>query len=599
MGEAEMLVASPVPVLSTALEPWSEQRTIWCRWLAHHRPQWSVSAIARTAWHARIVEQFKPKPFQYPTQGCFYSFRYVHQHRLFIVSYADTRIFERLILEQVVQSERDLRYLGYPEHQWFKYYETPELTLDRHRAYLSGGSVREYCFDMKGEGWANPGLYYENAGVNPRFVYTDPETGERIKPFCGGAGVEYFISPTGNNTTGTGTQGNPWQTISRALTTAGGGDIITMLAGTYSDRLFPTSLKNGTALARTTLRPFAGATVVLTHTNTMIKFDAAAHQFWEVGRTGTRIDCNATGMTESLGSVARVSFSSNGTQSGTFVNNIRLRNLLLRNNPRGSGLDVTVFSADTEVFDCTSSANGASNAGHGMYVYGTRMVFEGVSITQAKKFGLHANTEAASQGADTVVRRSRFYENGVAQTTTEFGGQSPSMANIVIDHFTRFLLHNCLAYRTLNPGEAVERYGISVQFSSTPAIYFCDAVFNTTPNVLGIGIELNGPSSTTLRNNIMFGNNTNYRNNGSGTIESNNSRTGTNPQFVNATTNDFHLTASTPVSILNAGVAVAGLTTDYDAVTRGNPPEIGAYELGGGAPPDTTPPAAPTGVFVS
>lgn len=44
----------------------------------------------------------------------------------------------------------------------------------------------------------------------------------------------YYISPTGNDVTGTGTSGNPWQTISKAFTSSAAGDTIFCLPGTYT-----------------------------------------------------------------------------------------------------------------------------------------------------------------------------------------------------------------------------------------------------------------------------------------------------------------------------------------------------------------------------
>jgi hypothetical protein len=56
--------------------------------------------------------------------------------------------------------------------------------------------------------------------------------------------------------------------------------------------------------------------------------------------------------------------------------------------------------------------------------------------------------------------------------------------------------------------------------------------------------------------------------------------------FVDAANNDLHLKATAPASIQNAGVPVAGITTDFDGETRSlTTPEIGADEL---APPSGT-----------
>ena len=51
----------------------------------------------------------------------------------------------------------------------------------------------------------------------------------------------------------------------------------------------------------------------------------------------------------------------------------------------------------------------------------------------------------------------------------------------------------------------------------------------------------------------------------------------TNPLFVSTT--DFHLTSASPG--INAGIQLTApsITTDYDGVTIGNPPDIGAYEF--------------------
>lgn len=44
----------------------------------------------------------------------------------------------------------------------------------------------------------------------------------------------YYISPTGNDTTGNGSSGNPWATISKAVTGSASGDVIVCASGTYT-----------------------------------------------------------------------------------------------------------------------------------------------------------------------------------------------------------------------------------------------------------------------------------------------------------------------------------------------------------------------------
>lgn len=51
----------------------------------------------------------------------------------------------------------------------------------------------------------------------------------------------YYISPSGNDSTGNGSQGNPWQTIAKAITASASGDTINLAAGTYT---WPTATQN-------------------------------------------------------------------------------------------------------------------------------------------------------------------------------------------------------------------------------------------------------------------------------------------------------------------------------------------------------------------
>lgn len=52
--------------------------------------------------------------------------------------------------------------------------------------------------------------------------------------------AQYYIAPGGNDSTGNGSQGNPWQTISKAVTASTGGDTINLAAGSY---VWPSALQ--------------------------------------------------------------------------------------------------------------------------------------------------------------------------------------------------------------------------------------------------------------------------------------------------------------------------------------------------------------------
>jgi Secretion system C-terminal sorting domain len=66
--------------------------------------------------------------------------------------------------------------------------------------------------------------------------------------------TDYFVSPTGSNTTGNGTIGNPWQTIEYAINNIYPGDILYLRGGVYNEQV--TSVRSGTADAYITISSY-------------------------------------------------------------------------------------------------------------------------------------------------------------------------------------------------------------------------------------------------------------------------------------------------------------------------------------------------------
>src|SRR5205807_16718 len=94
-----------------------------------------------------------------------------------------------------------------------------------------------------------------------------------------------------------------------------------------------------------------------------------------------------------------------------------------------------------------------------------------------------------------------------------------------------------------------------------------------------------GATNTVIRNNIVYGNTTGdiHDFGSTGTVLSNNLTT--DPQFADASANDFSLRVSSPA--INAGVTVSIVTTDIKKVARpqGSAYDIGAYEYSQGTTP--------------
>jgi len=104
------------------------------------------------------------------------------------------------------------------------------------------------------------------------------------------------------------------------------------------------------------------------------------------------------------------------------------------------------------------------------------------------------------------------------------------------------------------------------------------------------------PATTKFKNNIVTGSITNT----GGFIEYSNNVIGSTSCLAStsSSSSDFLKLKSTASDCINSGATGLGLTSDYFANSRDSVPDIGAHEYGGGTPPDTTTPAAPSGLRV-
>lgn len=132
---------------------------------------------------------------------------------------------------------------------------------------------------------------------------------------------------------------------------------------------------------------------------------------------------------------------------------------------------------------------------------------------------------------------------------------------------------NCIVRDNSSHGLAFE------QGSGTACLFYHNTIVDNGGT--GIRIDQGGGetvSNTEVKNNISWGNLTNYTNNATATVESDN-LFGIDPQFVDEVGNDFRLTTSS--SAKNAGAALAAVTDDYDNNARpfGASHDIGAYEF--------------------
>jgi hypothetical protein len=131
----------------------------------------------------------------------------------------------------------------------------------------------------------------------------------------------------------------------------------------------------------------------------------------------------------------------------------------------------------------------------------------------------------------------------------------------------------------------------------------CDISNNIFYSPLTCGITrgsgtFNTHSNVTIRNNICFGGTvTDFT--ASGVTQTPGNLSNTNPLLADPANRNYRLAAASGPAY-NAGATIASITEDFDGNARpgSGAYDIGAFEFTSGSTPDTTPPAAPTGVTI-
>jgi hypothetical protein len=85
----------------------------------------------------------------------------------------------------------------------------------------------------------------------------------------GAFATTYYISPTGNDTTGAGTNGSPWRTLTKAFSVGGGGNTFVLKDGTYNSGVALTTPPNGSPSAYTIVKAENDGGVVITQSGSL------------------------------------------------------------------------------------------------------------------------------------------------------------------------------------------------------------------------------------------------------------------------------------------------------------------------------------------
>ena len=401
----------------------------------------------------------------------------------------------------------------------------------------------------------------------------------------------HYVSPGGHSDTPSDSNAGtnitlPWATLGKMTSTAVAGNVVCMRGGTFARTTILNFPNSGTAANRITFQGYQAETAIVSYPG------------WSSGWNSN--------YSTTQNFVAYITFE-NFTMSGaTFAfhmfgaNNIIWSRVTILNSGSGILGHCWRCTIDRSTLYHNGWGGGTpSSTDHNLYIYGNEWV-----VTNNLLYDAGGSNITFSCGDHNVTLPSTLYSGCansiIANNTIAYSANGPAIFlwagesslqayNNVISENNIFLQNNTVG---------VDTGGIYLRSmpSDTGLLVRNNLFWDTT------GVTTNICVNNPLLNcsNSTFG----------GYWTSTNNLFGVNPLLVNApttkpTTPDFNFTASSPIAPsgpVNFGLNLTGTITttlDYGGVQRpvGGAWDLGAYEFG--TTPDTTPPAAPTGLRIT
>jgi parallel beta-helix repeat protein len=398
----------------------------------------------------------------------------------------------------------------------------------------------------------------------------------------------YYVAPGGNNA-GAGSNLAPWATLQHAANSVRAGDTVVVRAGNYAGFDLRT---DGTAAAPIQFLADPGAVVNANNPRTAdgINLEGADYvviQGFEVRNTGRA-----------------------GIRSVT-NHHVTLRNNYSHHNARWGIL--TGFSDDLLIENNTCTYNAAE---HGIYVSnsGDRPVIRNNVSAFNHANGIHMNGDASLGGdgiiSNALVEGNIIYENGAG------GGSGINCDGVQNSRIQNNLLYNNHAsgislYRIDGGGGSTGnvvanntilvasngRWALNIRDGSTGNTAVNNIFYNYGSYRGSISISADSLSGFTSDYNVVMERFTTDDGNSVKTLSQWRAATGQDQHsvvatpgqlFVNATANDYHLSATSPA--IDRGTSFQAPTHDLEGRTRpaGAGWDIGVYEYESAAPPPPT-----------
>ncbi len=375
----------------------------------------------------------------------------------------------------------------------------------------------------------------------------------------------------------------PKRTVTAGASCLQPGDTLYVRAGTYVESLID-NVPSGTSWsAPVRIAAYTGETVWLKPSSGLFVFRVAKNQqYIEFDRI------NMNGSNASDGAIK--------IEAGFGFNphHIRVKNAEIIGSPSDSqAILLTAGSAgmigSNEFINLTVHGGGLYDRDHGIYVQSPNNLVEGCTFYDLPGAGIQVYNGYGQQPNGNIIRNNTIHHlrSGGVQNLGPPLSPGRHWGIVVYSTTSGTQVYNNVVHSI--PSNGANTAGIEVSASNVMVAN------NTVYGVSGTGVRIVGGNSNSVRNNIAYGNSTNYSEI-AGTITSNN-LFGADPLFVDANGGNFRPKSNSPA--IDKGMTLAGVTTDIVQVARpqGGSYDIGAYEVDGAPVPEG--PLPPTDIRIT
>jgi hypothetical protein len=403
-------------------------------------------------------------------------------------------------------------------------------------------------------------------GASPGFVTSDQQIRvlthlarqtQSVPPVL--TGNTYYVSPTGSDANA-GNKAEPFQTIRRALRMLNAGDTLYIRAGAYAESLDNNVPSGASWDRRVAVAAYPGEEVVLRPgpgSQFALKLVGDLHH---ILIDGLSLDAKNT------------------SDSGIYIDNyrgqiphhIRIQNCEVKNAAHQGvivGASHNLSSDHHEFIHITSHHNGKTDHDHGFYISGSHELLDGCEAYANGGEGIQIYRGGGVNGVNAsynTVRNCKLHDNGSGGMSANVGlGIYKGDGNVA---YNNLVWHNGI--------------GIAVEIGASNTLVYNNTLYDHFGDA-GMRIGYTRPRSvnTVVRNNIIYKNAKNdILDYGTKTIADHNLLNNTDPGFVDATRQDFHLRPGSPA--IDQGATLKEVPTDRDGVSRpqGRAYDLGAYE---------------------